>query len=367
MKNKNFLLLLLVIILFAGILFLFQKNNRGESEAKYRLGVILPETGKLSFMGEQERKGMELALEQLSNKDIEIVFEDCKSNAKDATSAALKLINFDNVDALLTSTTGVSKAILPITKSKGKELIAFCMDPYIAKNDNSVMRLYEGTYEEADAIVKYIVSEKSIDKVAILYVKVDALTSSVNNIIKPALIENNIELVFEEQYDIGEKNLRNIALKLRKSGANHIILLSYGFEFPILFPLFREYEIYPQKDIIGGWGFLYPQLTPKELEGVKVSGPGYIFSKGELANKFIADFEKKYGVKPNYDGAMAFNVVSLLGENIDEIKKKGIYNTLKNKKMEKSVLGKYYINQDGEMILETSLGVFRNGDIIKYR
>lgn len=359
--TKLFVLIILLFSIFSSC----SNNNTNE----LKIGVILPMTGKLSFMGEQEKNGMLIAQEKinLSNKKIKLIFEDSKSNAKDGVNAARKLLTVDKVDILLTSTTGVSLAVVPIAESNKVDMVAFCMEPEIAKKSIFLTRLYEGVTEEAQAFVDYIDSAKSIKKIGILYNKVEAWEKVVNDKIKPSIQDNGISLVFEEQYPVGEKDLRNIVTKLKNAKPGHLILLSYGFEFPSLLPLFAENKIIPGTKILGGWGFLYPNVGDSLLEDILVSGPEYVFRKDSLALEFSKLYLSKYGKESNYDAAMAYNTIDLISSYYDSGKiKSGIRfkDLIKNKSILQSVVGPYEINNDGEMIIKTSLGVYKKGVIM---
>lgn len=361
MKNKSLFYILIFMIITLGLIF-FLKDEFSFSK-KYKVAIILPLTGKLAFMGEQEKKGMELAIKELnSKKNIEFYFEDSKSDPKEAVTVALKQIQINHVNCIITSTTGASKAVQPIAEKNNVDLIAFCMDPTIANNSKYVSRLYESTDEEAEAFVSYI-NNNSIKRIAILYNKVDAWQKAVDTKLIPVLKEKNINLVFNEQYAVGEKDLRNIVTKLKASNADHLILLSYGFEYPILIPMLKEYRIFPNTKILGGWGFLYPQMNKNLLNGIYVSGPEYVFRKDKLASEFIDLYKSNYKSTPNYDAAMAYNTIWLIMK-YHNIKGDRLKNKLKNIKIQESVIGPYEIDNNGAMILKTTLGVYNNGEII---
>jgi branched-chain amino acid transport system substrate-binding protein len=74
-----------------------------------KIGVVLPLTGPLSALGESEKNGILLALEEFPN--IEIYFEDGQANPKTSLSAAQNLITIKDVDYIITSFRGASLAI----------------------------------------------------------------------------------------------------------------------------------------------------------------------------------------------------------------------------------------------------------------
>ncbi|MFW6046821.1 MAG: ABC transporter substrate-binding protein [Candidatus Woesearchaeota archaeon] len=354
-------------VIIVGLLILLSLSCKKETDV-IKIGVILPLTGNLSFMGEQERNGMMLAQDEINEngKKVSLYIEDSKSNAKDGVSAAIKLIKRDKVDLLITSTTGISLAVKPIAEKNNIDLVAYCQDPDIAKQSDYVTRLYLGLNDEAKAFVGYIesVSDK---RIAILYNQVEAWEKIVNNILEPTVTDNNHQLVFKENYPVGKQDLKNIVAKLKSADADILILLSYGFEFPSLFPLFIENNILQETVIMGGWGFLYPNIKDEWLEDILVSGPPFVFEKNTLVNRFSEKYKKQYGNYGNYDAAMAYNVIDVIYRFYDksEIKSGERFKKLiKNTKIEESVVGAYTIDQNGSMIIITKLGEYDNGRIV---
>jgi branched-chain amino acid transport system substrate-binding protein len=79
-----------------------------------KIGLYLPMTGALAFLGEGYKLGVDLAIKDLgSNIDgnpLELVVADSKGNPTDAVTAARKLIEVDQVDAIIGG--GASSATL---------------------------------------------------------------------------------------------------------------------------------------------------------------------------------------------------------------------------------------------------------------
>jgi branched-chain amino acid transport system substrate-binding protein len=350
-----------ILLFFATIL--FSCSPKSES---IKLGAIIPLTGKLSEMGEAERKGMNLAIEDLKKEgvNLDLIIEDSKSNAKDGVTAARKLIDIDQCNLLLTSTTGTSTAVEPITTEKKINLIAFCMDPDISGKSVYVTRLYEGVESEAIAIQQFLKNDLSAKNIGLFYNRVEVWDKINKNTLKPFLEKNGKKIVFMEDFAVGEKDFKNIVLKMKESKLDHLVLLGYGFEFPILFQELKSQGLLNNISIIGGWGFLYSKVEKEDLEGVLVAGPEYIFKNAELAAKFKIKYENIYKTSPNFDAAMAYNTIYTIGKNLKfEDLKAPIKIKFTNQKF-KGVVGDFSVDDKGNMILRTSLGKYKNGIII---
>lgn len=357
MKTLKFIIILLLVTSLTSCI---------RNSDTIKLGAVIPITGKLSEMGEAEKNGMNLAIDDLKKEGInlQLITEDSKSNPKDGVTAARKLIDIDQCNLLLTSTTGTSAAVEPITTEKKLNLIAYCMDPDISSKSNYVTRLYEGVETEAEAIKEYLKTDTSAKKIGLFYNRVEVWDKINKNTLKPFIESNGKKVVFMEDFAVGEKDFKNLVLKMKESKLDHLILLGYGFEFPQLFAELKSQGMLNKITIIGGWGFLYSKVAKEDLEGVMVAGPEYVFKNAELAAKFKQDYEKKYNSSPNFDAAMAYNTIYTIGKNLklDDLKAP-IKTKLVNQKFN-GVVGEFSIDARGNMILKTSLGKYKNGIII---
>ena len=88
MKTLKFIIILLIV---TGLTSCIRNSD------KIKLGAVIPLTGKLSEMGEAEKNGMNLAIDELKKEGInlQLITEDSKSNPKDGVTAARKLIDID--------------------------------------------------------------------------------------------------------------------------------------------------------------------------------------------------------------------------------------------------------------------------------
>ena len=84
------------------------KNTQSNMEREtIKIGYIGPLTGDVASIGIAGKNGMILAVEEINKKGgingklIEAIYENSKCNGKDASSAAQKLVNMDDVDYIV--------------------------------------------------------------------------------------------------------------------------------------------------------------------------------------------------------------------------------------------------------------------------
>lgn len=108
-----------------------------EEGGTIKIGVLASLTGALESYGKQTRKGFELGLEyatdgtmEVAGKKIEVVFEDTETKPEVAVQKATKLLEEDEVDFLVgSSSSGDTLAVLPLAEEYEKIMI---VEPAVA-------------------------------------------------------------------------------------------------------------------------------------------------------------------------------------------------------------------------------------------
>lgn len=356
----------IIISLLSALLFLGCQSKQNEV---FTIGIVLPLTGSMNQLGQQEQEGMMLA-EKMINEGLEhpkfkLVFEDSKSNSKDGLFATTKLAN-QKIDMLMTCLTGVTKASIPVAERNGIDLVAFCAEHDIASSSSYVSRIYEGMEDEGAAIEKYINNYINEGKrVGIIYNQVDCWEYVVSQMLVPAIKNNNQILSLKECYPVGEKNFSNLIGKIRMANLDYLIVLSYGYEFPILYPMMVENHIVDNMQIVGGWGYLYPTVDPLLLENTVVAAPMFMFEQNEDAKALSKLYMSSYSKPLNYDIAMAYNAICLIDRYLERKDKDTRFkNLLIGEHVSTSVVGDFYFDENGALRMTNYLGQYKNGQLI---
>src|SRR3989338_5111387 len=99
-----------------------------------KLGAVLPLTGGSAFYGQYARAGIDAEIQDINNagrtaaggiagSPVTVVYEDTQSNKKNAATAAQKLIEVDDVDALITILSSHAGAVVPIAETSRVPLV----------------------------------------------------------------------------------------------------------------------------------------------------------------------------------------------------------------------------------------------------
>ncbi|WP_226676775.1 substrate-binding domain-containing protein [Rossellomorea aquimaris] len=112
-------------------------DGGGKEQETVKIGVLASLTGALESYGKQTKQGFELGLEyatdgtmEVAGKKIEVVYEDTETKPEVAVQKATKLLEEDEVDFLVgSSSSGDTLAVLPLAEEYEKVMI---VEPAVA-------------------------------------------------------------------------------------------------------------------------------------------------------------------------------------------------------------------------------------------
>jgi branched-chain amino acid transport system substrate-binding protein len=378
MKTKKRSLFLIVVLSISLTIILTQckKEDKIEEPKVIKIGAILPLTGDLAYIGQREKQALDLYAEEWNKSDnlkVNILYEDSKADASVGISSANKLINADQVNAIITSLSNISLAVQPIIDKKKVAQLAICMHPEIARKSKFTLRFYVNVWQEAQKIAELIVKFKDLKNVGFLYINTPEVESEINDFIIPAIKQNGNEIVFKESYSFGTTDFNNYAVKLKNSNAKIFVILGFGIKYPSIFNSLNANNLLSDNKIIGGIGFLTPGETPLELlENVIFVAPEFDIHPENInkAKKFIEEYKAKYNVNPSYDAAYAYDGIHILLKGFKSLKDlssdKLIDCILKFEEIP-GVTGKIKITNTGDAFTNIIYAIYKNKTIMEYQ
>ena len=309
-----------LITFLSFVLILFSGCGGAESTdtKSIKIGVILPLTGNFAVIGEGEKKGIDLAIEELKVKfpgqKIEVVYEDFASDTKKAATAANKLISIDKVDALITSTTGACEAVSPIVEQSQKIHFVISPDIDIVSRSKYNFRVYYNLKTEADVVNQFI-SKVKPSSAAFLASRYSSLQRLVDDRLAPDFTKNGVTVLSKEYVELTEKDFKNVIVKLKAENPDLLFLAPMTNQVDLFTNQLNDYGIKPSSTntIIGSFTFNWkPAEFIATLEGYYIATP--IFQTYGESNAFSKQFTDKYAAKPTFDVAYAYDNALILTE-----------------------------------------------------
>jgi branched-chain amino acid transport system substrate-binding protein len=348
------------------------RDTKEKEKPILKVGVLLPLTGPLSQRGEEEKKAIELAVNdfnaQTKDASIQALFENSYGVSLDEVTE--KLLRKENVSAIVASTTPVSRSIFHLA-NKNKLIMAFlCSDSTIQLSSPYIFRLYVSKEAETNQVLEHYTREDKNRRVVVLYANQPDITQQVTDFVIPGFMRNRINTVFYEPYDIGETDFSDTIERIKSSGATSLLLLGFGDEYRLILEELARQNSLGKMEIVGGLPLLVSRHLPGQLlEGVIVASPEYALQKNEKAKAFDEKFSNLSGHAPNIYAAFAYNAMQILSEGLVEglVIGKGNADTVSFKvtnRKSHGIMGDGSIDNMGGLTVPMGLGVIREGRIV---
>lgn len=289
-------------------------NEKKEIKSNITIGAILPLTGNASKIGQWQKKGIELAMDEINknnNIKINVVFKDSRSSPKNGILAYRNLIQNAEIDTIITSLTSVSMAIQPSSEEDEKSLIMLAVShPKIADNKKYTIRFNLGSEDESLKLSEYL-NKKNYKSVCVAYINNDfGLMAS------KSLEENlkNIKLV--NGYLSQNTDFRSFVEKVISNKCEALNVIGYTSASILLIKQLRE--LGGNQDIFTNMALSIPsfkELGGKSLQGVRYTATNFEKETNIQSVDFISSYKKLYNEDPTFFASFSYDAVHFIYKN----------------------------------------------------
>jgi branched-chain amino acid transport system substrate-binding protein len=293
-----------------------------------RIGALFSVTGPASFLGEPEKKTLELLVKELNDKGgingtkLEAVIYDTGGDPTKAAQLAVKLIKNDKVAVIVgPSTTGESMAVIPVAEKEKIPLISCAAGIKITDPVKKwVFKTPANDHVAAEKILNHMSRQKQ-KSIALLTVT-DGYGSSGREQIKALAKQKGFSIVADEVYGPKDTDMTAQLTKIR--GIKPDAIICWGTnpgpavitknvrQLGLKIPLYMSHGVASKK---------YIELAgPEAAEGVMLpTGKLAIYDviqkndpQARLLKEYDQSYRKAYGVEASTFGGYAYDAFLLL-------------------------------------------------------
>ena len=258
---------------------------------------------------------------------IEIFYEDSQCGPVQGVSAAQKLINVNQVDAIVGAVrSSVTLAIAPIIEQNQVVLISpASTSPKITNAGDYIFRVVPSDALRGKIFAEYIRNDVNLEKVTILAINNEAGLGNKDSFQK-RFEELGGKIILTELYEQKAKDVKTQLIKINNKNPQAIVVVSYPEdsilvlkqvkELGISVPLYFQTEALDNISVIKAAGD-----TAEEVVYILPAE-----SSGNVVEKFKESFKNKFNKEPALyaaEGCDAFNLliesIKKCGENFDPI------------------------------------------------
>ncbi len=259
-----------------------------------KIGVIAPLTGNMSLMGDNFKKGVELFKEQHPDRDITIIFEDDALNSTKTVLAVKKLIETDNVNAILTYSSQAASVTAPIVANSKAIHISQSTDTEFTKKDKNYAFTSIAS-EDAEILLQNIV-RRGYKKIALITAN-ETFSNLVETNIKEQISNYDLQIVFDEKIIPSTKDFRLLIQKSQLYKPDIYIVQSWSPEIDIFVRQLKEYDV----------GIIFTSMySPFFSNQKELYENGVYLNNDPIDREFVKLFIDKYGHYPNLMASTAY-------------------------------------------------------------
>lgn len=331
-KSKIIKSIAIVVIIILGGYILFGRESEEQiSGEPIKIGVVLPLTGIAAAHGENERKGIELAIKEINEqggidgRQIQAIFEDDQTEPKHSVSAVNKLISIDQVEVIIGGTWDfLANAIIPVIDENKKILITPSALPDTLESDSPYLFIVHSPVTINQNAFETFLSQFKEGKIVVMVVDNPWGLAHLNTFRK-AITEANNVLVKEVILPKFDNNDIQRELTLIKPLRPDAIVSAMNFSDYAVFAKKRvelgiSAEILAHYDIVDSF---HQGNIPKEfMENIVI----YRFSSPKSG--FVDQYQKEYGEEPRTYADTAYDAVYVIKQAIENANGKSSVNDI---------------------------------------
>lgn len=350
-----------------------------------KIGALVAATGPASFLGDPELKTLQLYVEKINKeggvlgKELELVAYDTGANPKKATTFVKRLINQDEVVAIMGgSASGETMAILPFIKKAKIPLVSMAGSIKIVKPVKKYVFKTPATDRMACQKIFEYLKGKSLTNVALISGN-GGFGKSMRGQCKDVAGDYGIKIVADETYGPKDTDMTSQLTKI-KSMANVQAVVNPGFgQGPAIvtknFKQLGMTQTLVQSHGVASKKFI--ELTGKASEGVIVASPPVVVASllkdsnpiKKVAMNYIKDYEGKYNSPVSTFGGYAYDALNLIVQGIKKAESsepKAIRDAIESTTSYVGLNGMFNMNKKDHLGLDIDSGIkmlaIKNGD-----
>ncbi len=324
--NRAGLKLVVLVALCASVC-LAMSPSAAWSKEPYKIGGVFSITGASSFLGDPEKKSMEMAIEQINAKGgidghmLEAVIYDDEGDPTKAVLSATKLISKDNVIAIVgPSLTPTTLAIVPLIEKEKVPLISCAAGIKITEPVKPwVFKTAQSDVLAVSAIYRHL-QKKGLKKLGILTVD-NAFGESGKEQLTAQAAKFGMDLVQSETFGAKDTDMTAQLTKIRSAEPQAVVcwgtnpgpavIAKNVQQMNMKMPLYQSHGVASPKFI---------ELAGDAAEGIFLP-TGKILVTDQLPEndaqkavlqQYIQEFEKRFKMPVSGFGGYAYDAVNIL-------------------------------------------------------
>jgi len=345
------------------------------TKAGVTIGAVLSLTGDGAKFGQDQRRGIELATDELNSRpsrqyDYRVFFEDSRTQPKDGVSAFQKLMGQSpRPPVVLTTMSSISMALKPLAIKEKIVLFCIAAHPQLTGDNDYVFRAFPTAGYQAKLLAREAVEQAKCKTFGLLYSN-DDFGVGCRETFRAEVKSRGGSVVAEQSLELGKTDYRSAITSVLGAKPEAIYVAAY--QKPLALALRQTKELGYNGRVLSTIEITYPEV----LGAAKGAAEGVMFvdtafdPKGHShgMQKFATAFKRKFGRDPGPDAVFAYDEIRLVAQAAEatEPTGSGIAKGLHSIADYESPNGKVAILPNGDIGYPLQLKVIRGGRGVPY-
>ncbi len=315
------------------------------SGSSVTIGATVPRTGAYAVQGEDELKGMQLAVEHINEgnelikkiapkvtkgvlgKEVKLVVADSGAKPNNAVQEQQTFITENKIVAMTGSTS--SAVAVALNKFAEREKVLYLV-AISGSNDTTGKDCARYSFRQcfygetaANAIGPVLVKNFGKNKKAAFmtpdYTYGHTVTKSVNDYLTA---NGGWTMVTDQVSPLGTQDFSQYLTNIANSGAEFIINVNWGRDAVLSVQQAKQFGLTPKMKMVIPYQipFLAKEVGPELTEGVYAATDFWwtLEDKYPLAKMFVTAFNKKYGYRPEWGAENAYMQFAIWARMVSE-------------------------------------------------
>ena len=304
-------------------------NNAGATGDTIKIGGLAPLTGDVSVYGVAVDNGVKMAVEEINadggvlGKQIEYIVYDEKGDATEAVNAYNKLVQSDNVVAIVGDVT--SKPTLAVAQQAAKDKIPLITASGTAENitqaGENIFRACFIDPFQGELMASYASKKLEKKTAAIIYNISDDYSKGLYEAFEAAAGDLGIEVVQVEGYGKGTVDFKAQLTNIKSKNPDVIFLPVYYQDVALIAVQAKELGIEAQFLGADGWDGVIGQVDESNMDAVN----GAYFCSQYSAQSddpnlqaFLSKYKVTYGMDASQFAVLGYDAMKMLAQAISE-------------------------------------------------
>jgi len=375
MNKKNTIIAATVLAVIAIGALIYQQQKPDADSKVILVAANMPMSGELAFYGNEIRDGLLMAVEDAGEKlpsGVKVSFDwgDNRFSPKDAATVLQR--------QLLQSPTIYTSALKPQVMAVEKE-VAEAGIPHLVwvldltpnpQGTTNNFRTWVSFKLECDVFFEHA-KARGAKNVVLCFVSLPSSEAAYDQYLAGRLRDELGCNVIIERYNpnVGADDFRNIATRVASHKPDLLMLNGFIPQMVGIVRGLRPLDIIGDGNTMAALDMLDAAgaLSPEESEGILVAAPPLMISPDERQKDWMSRFEKKFGRKPSYHAAFAYDGGLTLVDSATRIELpassaewlKAILAT-----DTEGITGRIHFDKDRSLITSLQPAIYRNGSLV---